>query len=62
MQVHPTGFVDPFDEDNQVKFLGPEALRGSGGILINSSGERFCNELGLRNYVTSKINEQKGDV
>jgi len=48
VQIHPTGFVDPFDAYNQVKFLGPEALRGSGGILLNSDGKRFCNELGLR--------------
>ena len=30
VQVHPTGFVDPSQPDNQVKFLAPEALRGCG--------------------------------
>ena len=48
MQIHPTGFVDPFDEHNQVKWLAPEALRGVGGLLFNDKGERFCNELGTR--------------
>lgn len=34
VQVHPTGFVDPSDPRAPVKFLAPEALRGSGGILL----------------------------
>ena len=44
-------------------FLAPELLRGVGGILINEKGERFCNELGTRDYVTGKITEncQKQD-
>jgi len=45
VQVHPTGFVDPQDPNNPVKFLGPEALRGCGGIMLNSEGKRFINEL-----------------
>jgi len=40
--------VDPFDEHNQVKWLAPEALRGTGGLLFNADGHRFCNELGTR--------------
>lgn len=32
-----------------------EALRGCGGILVNSKSERFVNELGLRDYVTREI-------
>jgi succinate dehydrogenase/fumarate reductase flavoprotein subunit len=45
-------------------FLAPELLRGVGGILINEKGERFCNELGTRDYVTGKITEncQKQDI
>lgn len=35
--------------------LAPEAMRGSGGILLNSAGERFCNELGTRAAVTAAI-------
>lgn len=32
-----------------------EVLRGLGGILLNSSGQRFCNELGRRDYVTDQL-------
>ena len=55
IQIHPTSFVDLKDEFNKHKFLAPELLRGKGGILINNKGERFCNELGYRDYVTEKI-------
>lgn len=55
IQIHPTGFVDPKDPLNPVKFLGPEALRGCGGILLNPKGERFVNELGRRDHVSEKI-------
>lgn len=41
------------------KFLAPEALRGLGGILINSRGERFVDELDLRSKVVEKIYENK---
>eukprot|EP01135_Chromosphaera_perkinsii_P007960 Nk52_evm32s1073 gene=Nk52_evmTU32s1073 len=55
VQVHPTGLVDPANPGAKTKFLAPEVLRGCGGILLNQSGERFCNELGRRDYVTNKI-------
>eukprot|EP01100_Stratorugosa_tubuloviscum_P004647 TRINITY_DN2168_c0_g4_i1.p1 TRINITY_DN2168_c0_g4~~TRINITY_DN2168_c0_g4_i1.p1 ORF type:complete len:336 (-),score=136.80 TRINITY_DN2168_c0_g4_i1:112-1119(-) len=55
IQVHPTGLVDPKDPLNPTKFLGPEALRASGGILVNQIGKRFVNELGLRDSVTNAI-------
>ena len=55
IQLHPTGFVDPKDRFSKNKILAPELLRGVGGILINQKGERFCNELGTRDYVTEKI-------
>lgn len=58
IQVHPTGFVDPKDPLNPVKFLGPEALRGCGGILLNKKGERFVNELGRRDHVSQRIFDQ----
>ena len=57
VQVHPTGFVSPKNSYEKKKFLAPELLRGVGGILINENGERFCNELGTRDYVTQKILE-----
>lgn len=56
VQVHPTGFVDPNDRDNQWKFLAAEGLRGLGGILINpADGKRFVNEMETRDVVTEAI-------
>lgn len=55
IQVHPTGLVDPKDENAKVKFLAAEALRGVGGLLLDNEGQRFCDELGRRDYVTGKI-------
>lgn len=40
VQVHPTGFVDPKDQDNPNKFLAAEVLRGVGGILLTRQGKR----------------------
>jgi succinate dehydrogenase/fumarate reductase flavoprotein subunit len=40
VQVHPTGWVDPRDPTNTSKILAAEILRGVGGILIDSKGER----------------------
>ena len=57
VQVHPTGFVLLSDRFNKNKWLAPELLRGVGGILVNQTGERFCNELGTRDYVTKQITE-----
>uniref|UniRef100_A0A7S4UZS1 fumarate reductase (NADH) n=1 Tax=Paramoeba aestuarina TaxID=180227 RepID=A0A7S4UZS1_9EUKA len=59
VQVHPTCFVDVNDLNSRRRFLAPEALRGSGGILLNHKGERFANELGLRDYVTKQIFQQQ---
>ena len=55
VQIHPTGWVDPKDPTNKSKFLAAELMRGVGGILIDSHGKRFCNELGTRAYVTDKM-------
>ena len=55
VQVHPTGLVDPNEPDAKVKFLAAEALRGVGGLLLDNEGQRFCDELGHRDYVTGKI-------
>ncbi|KAI4154430.1 MAG: hypothetical protein LQ340_001683 [Diploschistes diacapsis] len=59
VQVHPTGLVDPKDPTSKWKFLAAEALRGEGGLLLNSKGERFSDELGHRDYVSGKLWEQK---
>ncbi|CAI5496707.1 unnamed protein product [Closterium sp. Naga37s-1] len=55
VQLHPTGYVDPKDPRNPVKFLAPEALRGCGGILLNEKGDRFVNELTTRDAVVEAI-------
>ena len=57
VQVHPTGLVDPTDPDAKVKFLAAEALRGVGGLLLDNEGQRFCDELGRRDYVTGEMNK-----
>jgi len=55
VQVHPTGLVKIDDADAKVKFLAAEALRGVGGVLIDKTGMRFCNELGRRDYVSGMM-------
>ncbi|PSC72118.1 tobamovirus multiplication 1-like [Micractinium conductrix] len=60
VQVHPTGFVDPSDPSSGTKFLAPEKLRGVGGILLNSEGKRFVDELSTRDRVTQNITAQPG--
>jgi len=55
IQIHPTGWVDPKDPRNPNKILAAELMRGVGGVLINKAGQRFCNELGTRAYVTDKM-------
>ena len=39
-------------------FLGAEALRGEGGIIFNSKGERFVDELGTRDWVSGEMDKQ----
>merc|ERR1711904_62450 len=60
VQVHPTGLIHPEEPDAKVKFLAAEALRGVGGILLDAQGNRFCNELGRRDYVTGMMWKNKG--
>jgi len=55
VQIHPTGFIKLTDPFNPTKFLAPEALRGYGGILLNSEGQRFVNELSTRDLVSEAI-------
>lgn len=54
-KVHPTSLVDPSDPTNLSKFLAPEAMRGSGGILVDAQGKRFANELTTRAVLTEAI-------
>ncbi|RHZ49662.1 hypothetical protein CDV55_100599 [Aspergillus turcosus] len=55
VQVHPTGFVDSKDPAALVKILAAEMLRGEGGILLDSDGSRFVNELDTRQHVVDAI-------
>ncbi len=55
VQVHPTSFVDPAAPHHPVKWLAPEALRGSGALLLDASCARFVNELGYRSTVSDAI-------
>lgn len=60
IQIHPTGFVDPQDPENGHKILAGEVLRGIGGLILNSNGERFVNEMTTRDVVSEKmLAEQK---
>jgi flavocytochrome c len=55
VQVHPTGLFNPKHPKERTLFLAAGALRGEGGILIDRDGNRFCNDLGTRDYVTGKM-------
>jgi flavocytochrome c len=59
VQVHPTGLIDPKEPDSKWKFLAAEALRGEGGLLLNSDGQRFSDELGHRDYVSGQMWKEK---
>ena len=39
--------------------MAAEALRGEGGLLLNTDGERFCDELGHRDYVSGEMWKEK---
>ena len=62
IQIHPTGLVDPQQPNAISKILGPEALRGTGGILILKNGKRFVNELARRGHVTSVIRSNGDEI
>lgn len=55
VQIHPTGLLNPKNPGSKSVFLGPEALRAYGAILVDKSGLRFVNELGLRDHVSNAI-------
>jgi succinate dehydrogenase/fumarate reductase flavoprotein subunit len=54
VQFHPTGMVWP---EKAVGLLATEAIRGEGGILLNSKGERF-----LKNYDPERMELGPRDV
>lgn len=51
IQIHPTVYQKP-------PYLVGEAVRGEGGILVNTAGDRFTNEMGTRDVVSAAINKQ----
>jgi flavocytochrome c len=56
--VHPIGFIDPKQPDGKTKYLGPEALRVAGFILLDpASGKRFCNEVDRLDNISNAINK-----
>ncbi|KAJ7474209.1 Flavocytochrome c [Mycena latifolia] len=55
VQVHPTGLVDPAHPDASTKFLGAEALRGAGGLLLDVRGARFVDEVSTRDVVSAAV-------
>jgi succinate dehydrogenase / fumarate reductase, flavoprotein subunit len=54
VQFHPTGMVWP---EEAVGILATEAIRGEGGILLNSKGERF-----MKNYDPERMELGPRDV
>merc|ERR1712137_1452508 len=60
VQVHPTGLVNPEEPEAKLEFLAAEALRGCGALLLDATGNRFCNELGRRDYVSEQMMAGKG--
>jgi len=62
VQLHPTGFIDMSDLKAKVKKLCAELLRGVGGILIDPTGKRFANELGTRDYLSSRMLQRQPGV
>src|ERR687896_2585022 len=54
VQFHPTGMVWP---EKAVGVLATEAIRGEGGILLNSKGERF-----MKNYDPERMELGPRDV
>ncbi|ODQ79414.1 hypothetical protein BABINDRAFT_171643 [Babjeviella inositovora NRRL Y-12698] len=72
VQVHPTGLLQIDSPPTKIGgasaklprylFLGAEALRGEGGFMIDSTGRRFCDELGTRDYVSGEMTKVKGPI
>lgn len=60
--MHPTALVDPCDPHAHSKILGPEALRGHGGILVDADGRRFVDELARRDEVTAAMQAARAPI
>lgn len=57
IQIHPTTFYDPKNEDGK-SFLISESVRGEGAVLLDKNMNRFCDELQPRDIVTESIRNQ----
>lgn len=65
VQLHPTRLIE-YDDHVVISskklprflFLGAEALRGEGRVILNRKGQRFCDEMGPRDYLSSEIQKQ----
>jgi cleavage and polyadenylation specificity factor subunit 2 len=44
----------------RAQWLAPEKLRGCGALLLNSSGQRFVDELSTRDKVADALMQQVG--
>ena len=55
VQVHPTGLEQPDNPDAKIKFLAAEVLCGVCGLVYDALGNRFANELGMREDVTREM-------
>lgn len=55
VQVHPTALVNQSDPNAKTKFLAAEAMRGSGGILLDNKARRFANEMEKRSVVSNAM-------
>ncbi|MGI6755688.1 MAG: L-aspartate oxidase [Atopobiaceae bacterium] len=55
VQIHPTSLYSP---KGGRAFLISESARGEGALLLNSRGERFCDELQPRDVVTQSIYDE----
>lgn len=53
IQLHPTVYQES-------GLLVSESVRSMGGILVNSSGKRFCNDIATRDAVSNAELEQEG--
>lgn len=56
IQFHPTALYD--ESSDSRRFLISESVRGEGGKLFNSKGERFIDELLPRDVVAKAINKE----
>lgn len=55
VQVYPTSVVSRDDPTAKLKISVSEVIRDAGGLLLDSLGDRFCNELGDSEHVTTSM-------